>query len=326
MLTDPTTSAPAVPQHLRPWRRAYRSYAPVDITPHELRADGGLADSVAAGWAEPAADPTVIDWAPRQAVAGVPFDVVDGVPRHPDGRTGRAGRDLGCWGENAAADAIVIADSPDGPQVLLVRRRDCGDWALPGGMREAGESADVAARRELWEEAGVDLAGVPAAAATTTVVDDPRATDHAWVTTTAILYRLPAAVPVVAGDDAAEARWWPCHDHDRDAFLTLTRAIEHHGGDLYPAHDYLLRRTLGYLQAGAIRPHTEPLTVDELHTMLDELAELPAGEPVHPLPTALVRISWLLGEQTCDGLWTVPDLQQLVHRALHVLAQRDTSC
>lgn len=42
--------------------------------------------------------------------------------------------------------------------VLLVRRAkapSCGQWALPGGAQELGETAEAAARRELYEEAGL---------------------------------------------------------------------------------------------------------------------------------------------------------------------------
>jgi NUDIX domain len=40
-------------------------------------------------------------------------------------------------------------------QVLLVRRADDGNWELPGGHVEVGESASEAAIREVAEEAGV---------------------------------------------------------------------------------------------------------------------------------------------------------------------------
>jgi len=42
-------------------------------------------------------------------------------------------------------------------QVLLVRRADDGNWELPGGHVEVGESASEAAIREVAEEAGVTI-------------------------------------------------------------------------------------------------------------------------------------------------------------------------
>jgi 8-oxo-dGTP pyrophosphatase MutT (NUDIX family) len=71
-----------------------------------------------------------------------------------------------------AGAAIPQADSPHlrgsvvgipgGPAVLLTRRAvglraHSGQWALPGGRVEPGESALDAARRELWEEIGLVL-------------------------------------------------------------------------------------------------------------------------------------------------------------------------
>ncbi len=40
-------------------------------------------------------------------------------------------------------------------KVLLTRRRDNGQWCLPGGAVEAGESVAEACEREVWEETGL---------------------------------------------------------------------------------------------------------------------------------------------------------------------------
>jgi 8-oxo-dGTP pyrophosphatase MutT (NUDIX family) len=40
-------------------------------------------------------------------------------------------------------------------KVLLTQRADNGQWCLPGGGMEAGESAAEACERELWEETGL---------------------------------------------------------------------------------------------------------------------------------------------------------------------------
>jgi 8-oxo-dGTP pyrophosphatase MutT (NUDIX family) len=55
-------------------------------------------------------------------------------------------------------------------QVLLVRRTDDGNWELPGGRIEAGESAATAVEREVAEEAGVAVHVVGLAG----VYSDPR--------------------------------------------------------------------------------------------------------------------------------------------------------
>ncbi len=51
---------------------------------------------------------------------------------------------------------VAVARVPDGRWVL-VRRADTGDWALPGGTLEWGETLRTAIARELREEAGVEV-------------------------------------------------------------------------------------------------------------------------------------------------------------------------
>ena len=51
----------------------------------------------------------------------------------------------------AGAEAAVFRDR----KLLLIKRRDNGLWATPGGLAEVGETLAQAAERELWEEANV---------------------------------------------------------------------------------------------------------------------------------------------------------------------------
>jgi ADP-ribose pyrophosphatase YjhB (NUDIX family) len=226
-----------VPGNMRSWSVPWHGYTPVDITPPELRPEG-LAESVAAGWAEPYAGPDdVPDWPQRQAAALVSYSLDDrGWPLNPHGRTGRAGRNLGAWGENAAADPIVVAGSgTTDARVLLIRRDDCGEWAIPGGMVDPGETAPVALVRELREETGVDLTDSTPTILDRTYVEDWRTSDHAWVCSTVALYRVPELRDVSAGDDATDAAWWPFTGLDE-----LVQAIEAAGGTLYEGHRPLL--------------------------------------------------------------------------------------
>jgi len=50
----------------------------------------------------------------------------------------------------------IIPILPDG-RIVLIRRRDNGRWALPGGMVDWGEDVSTAVQRELKEETGLEL-------------------------------------------------------------------------------------------------------------------------------------------------------------------------
>jgi ADP-ribose pyrophosphatase len=96
--------------------------------------------------------------------------------------------------------------------------------------------------RELREETGVDLAGHTPTIIATSYVDDPRNSDHAWICTTAALYRLPHTVLAVGADDALAAAWFPFTTLD-----ALTSTVEKAGGQLYPAHLPLFTAALDHL-------------------------------------------------------------------------------
>jgi 8-oxo-dGTP diphosphatase len=50
----------------------------------------------------------------------------------------------------------MIPILPDG-RIVLVRRRDTGQWSLPGGMVDWGEEITTTARREIAEETGLEM-------------------------------------------------------------------------------------------------------------------------------------------------------------------------
>ena len=106
-------------------------------------------------------------------------------------------------GPNLTADAIVI--DPKHGQILLIQRRDTGQWALPGGFVNLRENLEDTARRELQEETGVSGLPVEQFACYGDYQRDPRAR----IITSAYLSIVKESdVSVEAGDDAADAAWF----------------------------------------------------------------------------------------------------------------------
>jgi 8-oxo-dGTP diphosphatase len=101
-----------------------------------------------------------------------------------------------------AADCVVF--DPQG-RLLLIRRKNPpfqGQYALPGGFVEYGETTEQAAARELLEETGLratalDLIGV---------YSDPHRDPRGHMVSIAYLVRVEAFAPK-AGDDAAQAEF-----------------------------------------------------------------------------------------------------------------------
>jgi 8-oxo-dGTP pyrophosphatase MutT (NUDIX family) len=68
-------------------------------------------------------------------------------------------------GRKAAAVALVLLPDAEGRGCFLLTKRaptlraHTGQWALPGGRMDAGETPEVAALRELDEELGLKLSG-----------------------------------------------------------------------------------------------------------------------------------------------------------------------
>lgn len=63
---------------------------------------------------------------------------------------------LGIIFRHPVTGTSIIPILPDG-QIVLVRRRDNGQWALPGGMVNWGQNLETTVQRELVEETGLEL-------------------------------------------------------------------------------------------------------------------------------------------------------------------------
>src|SRR4051794_28794058 len=110
-----------------------------------------------------------------------------------------------------AVDLVILTLRTQELHVLLVRRGvdpHLGEYALPGGfLNHADEDLEVAARRELAEEADLGTATphLEQLGAYGTPDRDPRER----VVSVAYLAIAPGLPEPVAGSDASEATWQP---------------------------------------------------------------------------------------------------------------------
>jgi 8-oxo-dGTP diphosphatase len=98
----------------------------------------------------------------------------------------------------------VIFD-PEG-RVLLIRRGHppfVGDYALPGGFVEIGETVEQACRREALEETGIKVDVLRLVG----VYSDPARDPRGHTVSAAYVTILSRAIPPRAGSDAAGAEW-----------------------------------------------------------------------------------------------------------------------
>lgn len=158
-------------------------------------------------------DPTRPTQAERQRFLSMGLSVDDlGRPMHPwmdilDANQRIAGKgEFYEWGPNYTADAIVFTEE-DIPSVLLVKRQDTGQWALPGGFRDEGESDLHAAIRELGEETSLTVESSWTKCYSGPVAD-PRTTRHAWPETTAYFTHVDAPSPVKPSDEVVQCEWF----------------------------------------------------------------------------------------------------------------------
>ena len=148
-------------------------------------------------------------------------------------------------GQGRAAVAVVVRESTDGPQVLLIRRADhpgdawSGHMAFPGGREDPqDENLLATAIRETLEEVGLDLgqagrllgqlAPLPAIARGRPV----------GMTIVPFVFELIADAELVYSEEVVDAVWVPL-DPLVQGQLRTTFAVDRDGGERVdlPAHD-----------------------------------------------------------------------------------------
>ena len=115
----------------------------------------------------------------------------------------------------------------DDDRLLLVRRGRgpaAGEWSVPGGRVEAGETLAEAVVRELLEETAVEGVCGPLVGWVESIGDD-----HHFVILDFAVDVLEPTDPV-AGDDAVEAEWVPVADVcERRLVEGLAEFLHDHG-------------------------------------------------------------------------------------------------
>ncbi len=99
-------------------------------------------------------------------------------------------------------DAVIVKD---GKIVLIKRKKEPfqGQYALPGGFVEYGETVEAALRREVLEETGlvVDVSSLVG------IYSDPLRDPRGHVVS-AVFAAVIVSGALVSGSDAAEANFW----------------------------------------------------------------------------------------------------------------------
>jgi ADP-ribose pyrophosphatase YjhB (NUDIX family) len=110
---------------------------------------------------------------------------------------------------NSLVPSVNVVVTNDQDQILLIRRSDNDNWAVPGGAVDLGESLTQAAVREVKEETGIDcqVTGLVG------IYSDPRHVVYYTSNSEArqefsivLTARAVAGLPTTS-DESAEVRW-----------------------------------------------------------------------------------------------------------------------
>ena len=163
-------------------------------------------------------------------------------PRREPGPRGRAARridyhdDPGAPAVNSLVPSVNTIVTSDAGEILLIRRSDNGNWALPGGAVDLGESVAQAGIRETREETGVEceitgLAGI---------YSDPghvilyTSNGEARQEFSIVLTGRPVRGELAPSDESTEVRWVPA---PRINHLAMDRSMRAR------LRDYLARKS-----------------------------------------------------------------------------------
>jgi len=125
-----------------------------------------------------------------------------------------------------AVGAVVF----DGDRVLLVQRGQeplKGDWSLPGGAVEIGETLETALTREVREETSLDIVVGPVVEVLDSIRHDAGGRAEYHYVIIDYLCRVRRGTPTAAagGTDAADVRWVRVAELDRYRLTPAALAV-----------------------------------------------------------------------------------------------------
>jgi ADP-ribose pyrophosphatase YjhB (NUDIX family) len=130
-----------------------------------------------------------------------------------------------------SVNVVVVSDAGE---ILLIRRSDNDNWALPGGAIDLGESVTQAAIREAKEETGLDCEIIGLVG----IYTDPKhiilytSNGEARQEFSIVLTARPTGGHPTPSDESTEVRWVPSsevsrYEMDRSMHLRLEHYLEH---------------------------------------------------------------------------------------------------
>jgi 8-oxo-dGTP diphosphatase len=103
----------------------------------------------------------------------------------------------------------VVGLVTNGDYVLLIKHKQRKKWEMPGGKMKRGETLYAALRREVLEEAGVDIDTLSASINRPVIEQDATCTWLALICWVSAETTSPLVLPTPhAANDATDARWF----------------------------------------------------------------------------------------------------------------------
>jgi 8-oxo-dGTP pyrophosphatase MutT (NUDIX family)/phosphohistidine phosphatase SixA len=187
-----------------------------------------------------------------------------------------------------AAGVVLLRDSADGPQVLIVHRPVRADWSLPKGKIDPGEHIIAAAIRECDEETGfTPVLGAPLPTQQYSVMSRPKVVNY-W-----------------SAEVGAEDGFAPDDEIDAIRWVSIAEARDHL---TYPAD-------AGLVELASSRPATIPLVILR-HTQAMKRSDY-EGELEHERP--------LRGRGRSQSKQLVPLLEAFGVESVHASTSRRCS-